>query len=259
MHHKTDQLSAFEPQKEFFIGIDSDGCVFDTMEIKHKECFCPAFINHFGLQPASKYAREVWEFVNLYSHTRGINRFKAVLRALELYNERDEVALRKASVPRLEGLQAWAERETKLGNPAFEAELERDPHPDLELVYKWSCDVNRAVEKIVRNVPPFPYVHESLTTVREKADSIVVSQTPLEALEREWDEQELSGYVRLIAGQEMGRKSEHLARAAGGKYSEDHILMIGDAPGDLTAAKENNALFYPVIPGEEEESWQQFY
>ena len=258
MHHETDLLSAFEPQKQFFIGIDSDGCVFDTMEIKHKECFCPAFINHFELQPASKYAREVWEFVNLYSDTRGINRFKAVLRALELYNERDEVILRKAAVPRLSELQAWAERETKLGNPALEAELERNPKTDLERVYRWSCEVNRAVEKIVRNVPPFPYVHESLTTVREKADSIVVSQTPLEALQREWAEQELNGYVRFIAGQEMGRKSEHLARAAGSKYPEGHIMMIGDAPGDLTAARENNALFYPVIPGAEEDSWQRF-
>ena len=42
-------LENLKPEKEFFIGIDSDGCAFDTMEIKHKECFCPAFINHFNL------------------------------------------------------------------------------------------------------------------------------------------------------------------------------------------------------------------
>ena len=69
------------PKKhDFFIGIDSDGCVFDTMEVKQKECFCPNFIRHFGFQAASKYAREVWEFVNLYSKTRGCNRFLAVAR-----------------------------------------------------------------------------------------------------------------------------------------------------------------------------------
>ena len=33
-----DQLLNLKPQKEFFIGIDSDGCAFDTMEIKQKEC-----------------------------------------------------------------------------------------------------------------------------------------------------------------------------------------------------------------------------
>jgi hypothetical protein len=38
-----EQLIALKPEKEFFIGIDSDGCAFDTMEIKQKECFevCP--------------------------------------------------------------------------------------------------------------------------------------------------------------------------------------------------------------------------
>ena len=54
-------LRDFRPSKDFFIGIDSDGCVFDSMEIKHKECFAPMFIKHFGLQAVSKYAREVWE------------------------------------------------------------------------------------------------------------------------------------------------------------------------------------------------------
>ena len=35
--------------------------------------------------------------------------------------------------------------------------------------------------------------------------------------------------------------------------------MIGDAPGDFRAAKENSALFFPIIPGHEEESWKQFF
>ena len=77
-------LRDFKPTKEFFIGIDSDGCVFDSMEIKHKECFAPMFIKHFSLQAVSKYAREVWDFVNLYSKTRGANRFPALSRALNL-------------------------------------------------------------------------------------------------------------------------------------------------------------------------------
>lgn len=35
--------------------------------------------------------------------------------------------------------------------------------------------------------------------------------------------------------------------------------MIGDAPGDLRAARANEALFYPIKPGHEEESWRQFH
>ena len=71
-------LRDFQPKHDFFIGIDSDGCVFDSMEIKQKECFAPMFVKHHGLQALSKYARQVWEFVNLYSKTRGVNRFPAV-------------------------------------------------------------------------------------------------------------------------------------------------------------------------------------
>ncbi len=126
-------------------------------------------------------------------------------------------------------------------------------------MYAWSLDVNERVEHLVRNVPPFPLVRESLEIGREKADLLVVSQTPLDALVREWEEHDLDRYVALIAGQEMGTKTEHIAFAADGKYPREKILMIGDAPGDLKAARGNNALFFPVIPGREEESWERFH
>ncbi len=68
-------MLSITPKHDFLVGIDSDGCVFDSMELKHKECFIPAFINHYELQGVSKYAREAAEFVNLYSKSRGANRF----------------------------------------------------------------------------------------------------------------------------------------------------------------------------------------
>jgi len=90
-------------------------------------------------------------------------------------------------------------------------------------------------------------------------DIVVVSSTPLEALEREWEEHDIAKYVAVIAGQEMGKKSEHLDYAAAGKYEKENILMIGDAPGDMKAAKANEVLFYPVNPGDEIKSWQKFH
>ena len=259
MSDPTQALRELNPDKEFFIGIDSDGCVFDTMEIKHKECFCPQFINHYGLQPVSKYAREVWEFVNLYSTTRGTNRFRAILRALDLVGERPETRARHVEVPRLEPLRDWVKRETKLGNPALEAEIRRNPDPDLKRVMAWSIEVNETIAKIVRNVPPFPLVKECLDKMAGRADAIVVSQTPLEALVREWREHGIDAAVRAIAGQEMGTKAEHLAMGSAGRYPTEKFLMIGDAPGDLKAARANDALFFPVNPGHEEDSWKRLY
>src|SRR5262245_46762680 len=147
-------LNRFAKKHEFLIGIDSDGCAFDTMEIKHKECFIPNLVKHLGLQPVSKYAREACEFVNLYSKWRGANRFPAYLKALELLRERPEVKARGAKVPELKGLQAWVERESKLGNPTLKAEVEKTRDPDLELTLRWSVAVNEAIDAMVRDIPP---------------------------------------------------------------------------------------------------------
>jgi len=113
------ELKELPKKHEFFIGFDSDGCIFDTMEIKQKECFCPNFIKHFKLQAASKYAREVWEFVNLYSKTRGCNRFNAVKYALDFIRERKVFADRGIRPAAMKDLEAWLKVETKLGNPAL--------------------------------------------------------------------------------------------------------------------------------------------
>jgi phosphoglycolate phosphatase-like HAD superfamily hydrolase len=254
-----DELRNLKLKKEFFIGIDSDGCVFDTMEIKQKECFCPNFIKFYNLQRVSKYARETWEFVNLYSKTRGINRFKALLEAVELLKDRKEVKKRNASLPDLGPLREWVSKETKLGNPALEKYASQVNDPLIDLTLEWSKKVNRDIAEMVFGINPFPLVGESLEKLTAKADAIVVSQTPVEALKREWEENDIDKYVHIIAGQEYGTKTEHLALAAKGKFPDNRILMVGDAPGDYKAASANGVLFFPVNPGHEEESWDKFY
>jgi phosphoglycolate phosphatase-like HAD superfamily hydrolase len=252
-------LCAFAKTREFFIGIDSDGCAFDTMEVKHKECFIPNIIQYYELAAISKYAREVAEFVNLYSHWRGINRFPGLTMTFDLLAERPEVARRRFKIPPLNGLRGWIERETKLANPTLRAEANATNDPDLIRACAWSEDVNRSVGRIVKNVPPFPFMRESLERMAENADVMVVSATPGEALEREWEEHGLAKFVGLIAGQELGSKREHLELATSGRYDKTKILMIGDAPGDRKAAEANGVLFYPIEPGREDDSWRRFH
>ena len=251
-------LRDFQPKHDFFIGIDSDGCVFDSMEIKHKECFAPMFVKHHNLQAVSKYAREVWDFVNLYSKTRGANRFPALTRALNLLRERPEVQARNVNVPIYPALDEWMERETKLGNATLAAEVEGG-NEGLAHIKVWSEGVNEQVADIVHGVPPFPLLRETLEKALGQADMMVISQTPCDALEREWAEHDISRFVEIIAGQEMGTKTEHLKFAAVDKYAAEKILMIGDAPGDHKAAKANGVLFYPILPGREEDSWERLH
>ena len=258
MSDSAQSLRDFKPKHDFFIGIDSDGCVFDSMEIKHKECFTPMFVKHHKLQAVSKYAREVWDFVNLYSKTRGANRFPALVRALNLLRERSEVKARKVNVPSYPALEDWIKRESKLGNATLAAEVDGG-NEDLSHIKIWSDAINEQVSDIVHGVPPFPLLQDTLDKSLNKADMIVISQTPCDALEREWAEHDISKYVEIIAGQEMGTKTEHLKFSAVNKYDSNKILMIGDAPGDHKAAKDNEVLFYPIIPGNEEHSWERLY
>src|SRR5262245_16531250 len=250
-------LRDFTPSKEFFVGIDSDGCIFDSMEIKHKECFTPMFIKHFSLQAVSKYAREVWEFVNLYSKDRGANRFPALAKAVRLLGERPQVKARRVTMPDISGLENWIQRESKLGNATLNAEVQKGNN-SLELIKTWSDAVNRSIEDIVHGVPPFPLVREALEKLNGSADAMCISQTPADALKREWAEHGIDRFVKMIAGQEMGTKTEHLKFAAKGKYAAERILMVGDAPGDFKAARSNGALFFPINPGAEERSWERF-
>ena len=257
----ANRLASFKGKHDFFIGIDSDGCAFDTMEIKHKECFIPNIIKHLGLQAVSKYAREAAEFVNLYSRWRGINRFPALEMTLDLLEERREVRERHVTVPRLAAMRDWIAVEPKPSNPALETAIraaDDGAGPELKRVLDWSQAVNAAIADMVRGVPPFPWVRESLEEAFARADIIVVSATPTAALEQEWAEHDIARYAALIAGQEMGKKAEHLQRTTQGPYARSNVLMIGDARGDFEAARANGALFYPINPGAESESWEQF-
>ncbi|MBW8034440.1 MAG: HAD hydrolase-like protein [Planctomycetes bacterium] len=229
------------------------------MEPKQKECFCPVTIEKWNLASVSKYAREAWEFVNLYSRDRGCNRFLALLKAFDWLRERPEVKRRGTQIPKLPDLRVWTEKETELGNPALKDEILRTASKELEQVLDWSLAINEAVARVVREVPPFPLVRESLVKLASRADTIVVSSTPDKALFREWEENNIARYVAIIAGQEMGSKKEHLQLVTDCKYDPAHVLMIGDAPGDLRAARAAGARFYPIIPGDEEAFWQRFH
>ena len=252
-------LKNFPKKHDYLVCIDSDGCAFDTMEIKHKECFIPNIIKHWELQPVSKYARYAAEFVNLYSKDRGLNRFPALVRVFDLLAEWPDVERRGARIPQAQSLREWIARETRLGNPALKAEVARTNDAVLARALRWTEAVNESIADMVRGVPPFPYVRKSLESICAWADVLVCSATPGEALLREWQEHDLAKFAGLIAGQEMGSKTEHIALASAGKYDPGNVMMIGDAPGDRIAAQANGVRFYPINPGHEESSWEGFY
>ncbi len=255
----TDLLTTYTPRRDHFIGVDSDGCVFDAMEIKHKECFIPATIKCWHLQAASSPVRETAEFVNLYSDGRGLNRWLALLRLFDLLAERPETARRGVAVPTGAALRRFVASGFPLSTAGLRRYAALQPDPELDLALAWTDEVDARIADMVHDVPPFDHVRESLAAASAKADLMVVSATPLDALTREWSEHDLARHMDLIAGQEQGTKGRHLELAAKGRYADDHILLVGDAPADRDTAAGAGVLFYPINPGDEDASWLRFH
>src|SRR5664279_4457515 len=140
-----DKLRNLKPRKEFFIGIDSDGCVFDSMEVKQKEFFIPNALKYFDLFAVSKVLRETWEFVNLYSIYRGGNRFTSLIKVFELLSERKEIKESGCDLPDFTSLKIWVNTETKLSNASLRKYYELNYNPNLEKVVKWTEAVNEDI------------------------------------------------------------------------------------------------------------------
>ena len=247
----------FEKKHDYLICVDSDGCLLDNMELKHKECFCPATVNVWDLQAISKYARRAAEFVNLYSRSRGWNRFPALVRTIDILFDRPEVQAYGVQKPDLSSLKAWIAATDTLSSPALRRYCEENGIQDETLLRacRWGEEVDENIRRIVRNIRPFPSVKPTLEKLSAAADVMVVSATPNEALTRELTACGIVQYFSYVAGQETGTKSQSIRMAMAGRYDADHVLKVGDAASDWQAAQDNGVLFYPIVPGRENESW----
>jgi beta-phosphoglucomutase-like phosphatase (HAD superfamily) len=265
---------------------DSDGCVFDTMEPKHRRTFVPQVISHFALEDHEQETMEAWCRINLYSRLRGLNRFPGLAATLTLL--RHEYGL--AEIPRLTTLDEWIASEPVLSNYSLEEALASLP-PDspksqeLAQVLSWSEGVNTLGKEVLLTPEPFPGAEQTLEYLQSQGVSLgVVSQSPRSFVLDHWQSKNYIQRYKLagrLFGQEDGKKADSLRRllvqhmgvqhmgapAPGGGATTIHSkpaansphcpgIFFGDAPGDLKAAEQAGYLFYPIIPGQEEGSWR---
>ena len=250
-----------KPKKDYFVGLDSDGTVFNSMELKHKDCFIGSLIRIFDLAPIAHEVHIVWNYVNIFSSTRGTNRFKALFLTFNYLKKIKHVKISNVRIPDLKGLKTWINESKQLSNDSlirYLSEVQNSERLELRTVIEWSDDVNRTVKTTARNLPPMIGALDAINLIKEDVDLAVISNTPLEALHREWSENNIVANILYIGGQETGTKTEMLKAVADNKYRSENILIIGDAPGDYKAARNINALFFPIIPLQEEESWLEF-
>ena len=111
-------LEAFARKRDYLVCVDSDGCAMDTMDIKHIRCFGPCMVKEWKLEAWEGQILDRWNEINLYSMTRGINRFLALAMALEEINES------LTPVEGVEELSAWVKEADELSNGSVQRKAE---------------------------------------------------------------------------------------------------------------------------------------
>ncbi|MEI6647713.1 MAG: HAD family hydrolase [bacterium] len=250
--------SILEKTHDCLVGIDSDGCVFDSMRVKQCIHFHPVIIAFWGLEAFEGPLRACAEFVNLNSKTRGSNRFAALVRVFELLKSYPGIRPGDIHFPDFTSLKTYLGSGVPLGNPTLKEAVAQTRDPELERVYAWSLAVNEEINTNMKPIPPFLGAVEALQLMQAASDVVVISQTPEDALVREWETHEIRDYAGMVAGLEFGTKAEQIRAASEGRYHPSRMLMIGDAVGDQKAAQETGILFYPIMPDHEEASWKRF-
>lgn len=259
-------MDALFTRKKYLVCVDSDGCAMDTMNSKHIQCFGPCLVTEWGLETWQEEILARWNQINLYARTRGINRFKGLALMLE------EVDRRFTPIRGIEALKDWVQETPALSETALKQYLDRltaqehrkESAADIqgaEILGKtlhWSQQVNRQIQVMpLEEKHAFPGVKEGLERARQYANIAIVSSANRQAVEEEWERCGLLDYVDLLMTQEQGSKAHCIRQLMGEDYDASRVLMVGDALGDLDAARQNGVLFYPILAGKEKASWQE--
>lgn len=248
-----EDIKEFRKTKDFLICVDSDGCVMDTMDVKHMRCFGPCLVYEWDLGEYRDEIIRLWRKVNLLSSSRGVNRFQGLAQVLRSINEN------YTYVEGMEEYLRWAESAQELSDKGLEEALEKTENICMKKALDWSRLVNQSMAMVSdTKKPPFEGTEDALRMTREYADVVILTAANRQEINKEWEVFELAQYTDLLMSQETGKKDECLRRLLEQGYEKDHVLMVGDAPADLAAAQAAGVLFYPILAYQERESWENF-
>lgn len=235
-------------KKDKIIFVDSDGTVMDSMTPKHTYAFGPALIKTFGLENHFDEILSEWNRINLYSETRGINRFDGSYMMLSIIDKKYK------PIEFLDDYKDWLDTTEEKSNQALKAYIAETGKTSLQQIVDWSNLTNKLIDETKDKVAPFESAIKTLKELSKKYVIIIISSANGEAVRDEWVKFGAMQYTDEVCTQELGTKSACISKMLQ-KYQPLHALMIGDALGDLDSAVNNAINFYPIKPKLENESW----
>ncbi|MBE6957944.1 MAG: HAD family hydrolase [Ruminococcaceae bacterium] len=248
-------FDTFEKKHDYLVCVDSDGCVMDTMNCKHFHCFGPCMVTEWGLEEWKTEILDRWNVINLFSMTRGINRFKGLAMALK------EIDGKYTKITGVDALVEWANTAPALSNDAVAKAAEAadgDAKLVLSKALSWSKAVNAAIVLLDESLKvPYAGAKEGLAAAHTFADVAMVSSANRDAVEEEWGKFGLLAHTDIVLAQDVGSKAACIGAMLKFGYDPDKVIMIGDAPGDCDAAEKNGVHYYPILVNREKESWEE--
>ena len=249
-------FDSFTKKHEYLVCVDSDGCVMDTMNCKHFHCFGPCMVTEWGLEAWKQEILDRWNVINLFSMTRGINRFKGLAMALQ------EIDGKYQRITGIDTLVHWAQTAPALSNDAVAQAAAEAADPDAKLILNkalsWSKAVNSAIVALDESLKvPYNGAREGLAAAHSFADVAMVSSANRDAVEEEWGKFGLLEYTDIVLAQDIGSKAACIAAMLKFGYDPNKVVMIGDVPGDCDAAEKNGVHYYPILVNHEKESWDE--
>ena len=249
-------FDSFERKHDYLVCVDSDGCVMDTMNCKHFHCFGPCMVAEWGLEEWKDAILERWNVINLFSMTRGINRFKGLAMAL------GEIDKQYKPIAGIAALQHWVDVAPALSNDGVAKAAAEATDAEAKLVFEkalsWSKAVNAAIVKLDESLKvPYAGAKEGLAAAHAFADVAMVSSANRDAVEEEWGKFGLLEHTDIVLAQDVGSKAACIKEMLKFGYDIDKVVMVGDAPGDCDAAEKNGVHYYPILVNHEKESWDE--
>ena len=249
-------FDTFERKHDYLVCVDSDGCVMDTMNCKHFHCFGPCMVTEWGLEAWKDEIIERWNVINLFSMTRGINRFKGLAMALGEINEK------YIPIVGITYLQQWADTAPALSNDAVAVAAATASCDEAKTVFEKALAWSKAVNASIVNLPdelkiPYAGAKKGLAAAHAFADVAMVSSANLDAVEEEWGKFGLLEHTDIVLAQDIGSKAACIAEMLKFGYDLTKVVMIGDAPGDCDAAEKNGVWYYPILVNHEKASWDE--
>ena len=249
-------FDSFVRKHDYLVCVDSDGCVMDTMNCKHFNCFGPCMVTEWGLEQWKEEILERWNVINLFSMTRGINRFKGLAMALK------EIDGKYTSITGVDALVHWADTAPALSNDGVAKAAAEAEDPDAKLVLQKALAWSKAVNASIVNLPeelkvPYNGAKEGLAAAHTFADVAMVSSANRDAVEEEWGKFGLLDHTDIVLAQDVGSKAACIAEMLKFGYDVNNVVMVGDAPGDCDAAEKNGVHYYPILVNHEKESWDE--